>query len=78
MPTGSSNPRTDAMIEEALVTVDSAKREQLFKEAIGIAINDVAIAPLYFEANAWASRPGLKYQTRLDGFSLAESVERTK
>ncbi len=76
-PTGYSNPRTDALIEEALVTVDSAKREKLFKDVIGIAINDVAIAPLYFEANAWASRQGLKYETRLDGFSLAESVERT-
>ena len=49
----------------------------MFKDAIGITVNDLGIVPLYFEANAWASRPGLKYQTRLDGFSLAESVERT-
>ena len=76
-PTGYSNPRTDALIEEALITVDSAKREQLFKDVIGITVNDLGIVPLYFEANAWASRPGLKYKTRLDGFSLAESVDRT-
>ena len=76
-PSGSSNPRTDALIEEALVTVDSAKREKLFAEAIGIAVRDVAIAPIYFGTNTWATRKGLKYRTRLDGFNMAEEVSRT-
>jgi len=77
-PTGISNPRVDALIEEGLVTVDKDKREKLFKEAIGIAVKDVGIAPLYFESYAWASRPGIKYRTRLDGFNMAEDVLRTK
>jgi peptide/nickel transport system substrate-binding protein len=73
-PTGMSNPRTDALIEEALKTVDRAKREELFSEAIGIAVEDVGIAPLYFEVYAWASRAGLETTPRLDGLNLAESV----
>lgn len=73
-PTGMSNPRTDALIKEAIITVDKDKREQLFKDAIGIAVNDVGIAPLYFEVYTWASRPGLKYTTRLDGYNLAINV----
>ena len=77
-PTGMSNPRTDALIEEAVVTIDKNKREQLFKDAIGIAVKDVGISPLYFEVYTWASRPGLKYTTRLDGFNMAVNVVKTK
>jgi peptide/nickel transport system substrate-binding protein len=69
-----SNPRTDALIEQALKTVDRAGREKLFSEAIGIAVKDVGIAPLYFEVYAWASRAGLETTPRLDGLNLAESV----
>ena len=76
-PTGMSNPRTDALIEEAIVTIDKDKREQLFKDAIGIAVRDVGIAPLYFQFNTWASRKGLKYITRLDAFDLADNVVKT-
>ncbi len=77
-PTGMSNPRTDALIEKALTTIDKNKREQLFKDAIGVAVNDVGIAPLYFEVYTWVSRPGLKYTTRLDGLNLVDNVVKSK
>ena len=76
-PTGMSNPRTDAAIEEAIATIDRDKREQLFKDAIGIAVNDYGILPIYFEVYTWASRPGIKYIPRLDGFSMAQDVVAT-
>ena len=76
-PTGMSNPRSDAAIEEAIVTIDRDKREKLFKEAIGIAVNDYGILPIYFEVYTWASRPGIKYIPRLDGFSMAIDVVAT-
>ena len=76
-PTGMSNPRADAAIEEAIVTIDRDKREQLFKDAIGIAIKDYGIVAIYFEKYTWASRPGIKYITRLDSFSMAIDVVAT-
>ena len=73
-PSGYSNPVTDQLIEEAVVTVDKAKREKLFKDAIGIAVRDVGIIGVYFQYNSWASRKGLKFVTRLDQFNLADNV----
>ncbi|MBM3560240.1 MAG: ABC transporter substrate-binding protein [Alphaproteobacteria bacterium] len=71
---GYSNPRTDAIIEQAEVTMDDAAREKLWKEAIGIAVNDVGMAGIYFEQYIWGTKPGLAYQTRLDGYNLARNV----
>ena len=73
-PSGYSNPRTDSIIEAALEAVDSGKREQLWKEAIGLAVKDYGIFGVYFEYYAWAAKAGLKYLVRLDGFNLAEDV----
>jgi len=77
-PRGYSNPRVDAVIEKGMVTVDNNAREKLFKEAIGIAIDDVAIIPLHYQLNTWASRPDLKYTTRIDEMSLANNAMKIK
>ena len=73
-PRGYSNPRVDNIIEEGMETVDDADREALFKEAIGIAVKDVAFVPLHYQLNTWASRPGLKYITRIDEMTLATNA----
>ncbi|MCK0150845.1 ABC transporter substrate-binding protein [Marivita sp. S6314] len=69
-----SNPETDALIEEALRTVDDAKREELLARATEIAINDVAIIPTHFQVNTWASREGIRYIARTDEYTLAMGV----
>lgn len=63
-----SNPEADKLIEQALATVDDAKREKLLAEATEIAINDLAIIPLHYQVNTWATRKeaGLKYLPRTD------------
>ena len=63
-----SNPEADKLIEEALATVDDAKREALLAKATEIAINDLAIIPLHYQVNTWATRKeaGLKYLPRTD------------
>ena len=75
-PRGYSNPRVDGLIEKGMVTVDNDAREQLFKDAIGIAIKDVAIIPLHYQLNTWASRPDLKYTSRLDEMTLANNASK--
>jgi len=77
-PRGYSNPRVDDLIEKGVVTVNDIEREKLFKEAIGIAIRDIAIIPLHYQLNTWASRPNLKYTTRIDEMTLAENVTKIK
>ena len=77
-PRGYSNPRADDLIEKGMVTVDDGEREKLFKEAIGIAVQDVGFIPLHYQLNTWASRPGLKYVTRIDEMTLAGNASNMK
>lgn len=69
-----SNPETDALIEEALRTVDDEKRQSLLAQATEVAINDVAIIPTHFQVNTWASKAGLRYIARTDEYTLAMGV----
>jgi peptide/nickel transport system substrate-binding protein len=63
-----SNPEVDKLIEQALATVDDAKREMLLAQATEIAMNDLAIIPMHYQVNTWATRKaaGLKYLPRTD------------
>jgi len=61
-----SNPEADKLIEEALATVDDAKRADLLAKATEIAIDDVGIIPLHYQVNTWAVKKGLKYIPRTD------------
>jgi peptide/nickel transport system substrate-binding protein len=66
-----SNARVDALLEEALATVDDPKREALLQRATEIAINDTGIIPLHFQVNLWATRDGITYLPRTDENTLA-------
>ncbi len=62
-----SNPKMDAVLTEALATVDDAKRAQLLALATEIGIGeDQGIIPLHYQVNTWATRKGLKYNARAD------------
>ena len=69
-----SNPEVDKIIEDALATVDDAKREKLLQKATEIAINDLGIIPLHYQVNTWATRPGLAYTPRTDEATLLMNV----
>ena len=43
-----------------------------------MAINDVAIIPLHYQVNTWATRKGLKYTPRTDERTVAMEVAATK
>jgi peptide/nickel transport system substrate-binding protein len=71
-----SDPETDALIEEALRTVDDAKREELLAAATERAIENVAIIPTHFQVNTWAAKKGLSYVARTDEYTLAMGVKK--
>ena len=65
----------DAKLEEALVTIDDAKREALLAEASKIVMADHGLIPMHFEVSVWAMKKGLTYQGRADQNTLARSRE---
>ncbi len=69
-----SNPELDALLEQALATVDDAKREKLLQQAMAIAMKDYAILPLHYEMTSWAFRKGISYRPRMDQYTLATGV----
>ena len=71
-----SNAEVDALIEEALATVDDARRAELLAQATEKAINDGAIIPLHYQVNTWGTKKGLAYRPRTDEFTLAMNVEK--
>ncbi len=72
-----SNPELDALLDEALSTVDDAEREKLLQEAMAVAMKDYAILPLHYEVTSWAFRKGITYTPRTDQYTLATSVKPT-
>ncbi|MGI9492727.1 MAG: ABC transporter substrate-binding protein [Geminicoccaceae bacterium] len=69
-----SNPEIDALIEEALATIDDDKRQDLLAKATEMAIEDGAIIPLHYQVNTWGARKGLAYTPRTDEATVAIGV----
>lgn len=69
-----SNPQMDQLMEQALATVDNAKREQMLREATQIALRDQAVIPLFYQVNTWAARKGYAYTPRTDERTYAHEV----
>lgn len=69
-----SNARMDALLEQALATVDNPKREKLLQEATEIAIRDQAVIPLHYQVNTWAARKGYVYTPRTDERTYAHAT----
>ncbi len=57
-----SNPAIDRMREEALSTLDDARREQMLMQAMAATMADVAVVPLYQMVNFWVTRRGIAYE----------------
>ncbi|MEQ1595324.1 MAG: ABC transporter substrate-binding protein [Casimicrobium sp.] len=70
-----SNGKFDAMLEDALVTINDAKREALLGRATEIAMADQGIIPLHFQMNVWAMKKNLTYTPRTDEYTLAWQVK---
>jgi peptide/nickel transport system substrate-binding protein len=74
-----SNPKMDALVVQALATVDDAKRKTLLQKATEVGIGeDQGIIPLHYQVNTWATRPGLRYDARTDERTLAMDIKVVK
>ncbi|MFN3746456.1 MAG: ABC transporter substrate-binding protein [Hyphomicrobiaceae bacterium] len=70
-----SNPELDKVVEQALATVDDAKRAELLAKASEMAIEDVAVIVSHYQLNTWATRKGLRYTPRTDEYTIATGVK---
>jgi peptide/nickel transport system substrate-binding protein len=73
-----SNSQVDDLVNTAFLTLDDAKRMDLLARASEIAMDDVAVMPLYFYSFSIASAKTISYAPRLDQFTLAYNARRTK
>ncbi|MDX5361754.1 MAG: ABC transporter substrate-binding protein [Alphaproteobacteria bacterium] len=69
-----SNAEVDALLAQALATVDDAKREALLAKATEISMGEIGIVPVHFQVNTWATRKGLAYTPRTDEYTLVRDV----
>jgi len=69
-----SNAEMDALLDEALATVDDAARNALLAQASEVAMREVGLIPLHFEVSSWGLRDGLDYVGRADQYTLAMGV----
>jgi peptide/nickel transport system substrate-binding protein len=70
-----SNPKLDAALEQALATVNDAKREKLLQQATEIGVGNLGIIPLYHQHNLWAARRGIVYEARADERTFAHEFK---
>lgn len=77
---GYNNPEVEALLDQALVELDPAKQADLYKQAQAIALEEVAIAPLFDQETIIAYRPFVRglsqriaYEPTLELVYLVES-----
>jgi peptide/nickel transport system substrate-binding protein len=70
-----SNPDLDALTERATSTLDDKAREDLLKQAVKLAMDDVAIMPLVQLVNTWAVKNGIQHDPRMDERTRAMDIK---
>ncbi len=72
-----SNPRLDAMVQQALTILDAPERHAVEQKAMALAMDDVAAIPLHYQAVVVGTRKGLDYAIHADESTLATAVTTT-
>ncbi|MBN2752964.1 MAG: ABC transporter substrate-binding protein, partial [Rhodospirillaceae bacterium] len=67
--------KMDAILSEALATINDKKRESLLQQASAVVASETGIVPVHFEKTPWAMRKGLTYVPRVDQYTLAMEVK---
>ncbi|HEY8612509.1 MAG TPA: ABC transporter substrate-binding protein [Roseomonas sp.] len=71
---GYSSPKLDALIDGSEMELDDARRAEMVGEATRIAMEQVAIAPVYFTKAIWGLRRDLTLTPRADSFTFANTI----
>lgn len=70
-----SDPGVDALLTQALTTIDDTKRGIMLARASEKAIGEMmGLVPLHYEVSTWATRHGLTYKARADQYTFAHEV----
>ncbi|MXN17961.1 ABC transporter substrate-binding protein [Pseudooceanicola sp. GBMRC 2024] len=69
-----SNADVDALIHEAVKTVDEDKRNALLQKAETLALDDWGLLPLHYEVTTWAMKPGVDMIARADQMTVASEI----
>ena len=74
--TGWGNPDYDRLITQANLTLDRAKRFELFQQAEELLINEAPVLPIFFGAHVYLARPEVKgYVVAPGGIIAYKNVE---
>lgn len=73
-----SNPQMDALVVQSATEMDDAKRGEILRQAVELAMSDYALIPLHFEQSVWAMRSNLQFQGRADQMTLAHEIKSVK
>ena len=71
-----SDPKMDAMLEQAESTFDDAKREELTTQAVRYAMQQRLVLPLFFVKASWGVRQDLTLEPRADQYTMATTVRK--
>lgn len=71
-----SNPRADALIEEAASSLVMTRRRELLQEAMRVVTNDVAFVPIAGLYDVYGVREGVRFVPRIDLKLLGREIER--
>ena len=76
-PSHYGNPEIDAIIERSLTVLDTPQREDLYRQATRLGMQDAAIIPLHHQVNLFALRRGLAMLPRMqEGIRAWEITEK--
>jgi peptide/nickel transport system substrate-binding protein len=67
-----SDPGVDALLTQALTTIDDTKRGIMLARASEKAVGELmGLVPLHYEVSTWATRKDLAYKARADQYTFA-------
>ncbi len=69
------NEEVDALLTEALATVDTEARKAVLDKAVDLLMEDMAFVPLYFQGSTWAARKGIEIEPRSDERTAPDMFE---
>jgi peptide/nickel transport system substrate-binding protein len=72
-----ANPAMDALLDQALSTLDATRREALVAQATELGMQDVGLIPLHYQMAIWGMRKGLTYKARSDSYTFAFEIRPT-
>jgi peptide/nickel transport system substrate-binding protein len=74
-----SDPGVDALLTQALTTIDDTKRGIMLARASEKAVGEqMGLVPLHYEVSTWATKKGLVYKARADQYTFAYEVRPSK